>query len=217
MRTLSESSDPGRQPTLALCLLSGTYSAVEDFPRQGFPDAVRSHGIAAEIVMAEVRGSYFADGSVVNRIRDEVVGPARARGCRRVWLAGISLGGLAALSFAARHEEDLEGVALIAPYPATAEVLREVESAGDLAQWQPAIGPGGDFEREAWRWLGRSRNGRVAVHCYLAAGDRFARGQQRMAATLDAANVRQLPGEHDWSAWRTLWNEFLSTNKGVLA
>lgn len=216
MRTIIDTAIPGPQPALTLALLSGTYSAAEDFVREGFPAAVREQGIAAEVVMAEVRAAYFADGSIVRRIREDVVQPAVERGCTRIWLAGISLGGLAALAFAARHEEDLEGIALIAPYPATREVLLELESAGGLDRWKPVIPAEGDLEREAWSWLAGARANRVAVRCYIATDDRFAPGQRRMAQALDAAHVRELPGTHDWEAWRRLWKEFLASSRGVL-
>src|SRR2546421_9794784 len=98
MRTIIHSAN--RATPLALVLLSGTYSEPEDFVREGFPAAVDRHGIDAEIVMAEVRAAWFADGSIVGRIHDTVVRPARARGRSRIWLAGISLGGLAAPSYA---------------------------------------------------------------------------------------------------------------------
>jgi pimeloyl-ACP methyl ester carboxylesterase len=61
----------------------------------------------------------------------------RERGHERIWLAGISLGGLAALSYAARHEPDVAGIVLISPYPATRDVLREVDAAGGLEHWNP--------------------------------------------------------------------------------
>src|SRR3954463_7599593 len=105
MRTIVHSAS--RPTPLALILLSGTYSEPEDFVREGFPAAVTEHGIEAEIVMAQVRAAWFADGSIVRRIHESVVAPARARGRERMWLAGISLGGLAALSYAARHESEV--------------------------------------------------------------------------------------------------------------
>src|SRR5260221_2657596 len=159
---------------VVLALLSGTYSEPEDFVREGFPEAVRAHGIEADIVMGAVRSAWFADGSIVGRIREEIVLPARERGSSRIWLAGISLGGLAALSYAARHEEDIEGIVLISPYPATREVLREMDEAGGLGQWKPVIPPDGDLEREAWVLLRSRLEGRPPVDWYLASRDRFA-------------------------------------------
>lgn len=197
-------------------MLSGTYSEPEDFVREGFPAAVRAHGIGAELVMAEVRAAWFADGSIVRKIREDVVEPAHARGRSRIWLAGISLGGLAALSYAARHQEDVEGIVLISPYPATRIVLDEMERAGGLGQWKPLLPPEGDLEREAWLWLAAPAHSRPPVHCYFASGDRFASGQRRMAQALSPERVRELPGGHDWAAWKALWNEFLCNSKVAL-
>ncbi|HUP97397.1 MAG TPA: alpha/beta fold hydrolase [Usitatibacter sp.] len=217
MRTIIDNADDGTRPTLLLALLSGTFSEPEDFVREGFPQAVHAHGIRAELAMAEVRAAWFADGSIVQRIHDSVILPARARGRTRIWLGGISLGGLAALCYAARHEQEIEGIVLISPYPATRDVLREMEAAGGPGRWRPAIPPEGDLEREAWLWLGAPREGRPPVHCYFASGDRFAPGQRAMARTLDPAHVRERPGGHDWRAWRALWDEFLADSKAVLA
>ena len=214
MRAIVHSAKPGTR--LALVLLTGTYSEPEDFVREGFPDAVTQRSIDAEIVMAEVRAAWFADRSIVERLHETVIGPARARGRSRVWLAGISLGGLAALSYAARHEREIAGIVLISPYPATREVLREMEAAGGPGRWKPVIPPEGDLEREAWLWLAGSNGGRAPVHCYFASGDRFASGQRLMAETLAPERVRELPGGHDWNAWRALWHEFLDRDKAVL-
>ena len=216
MRTLINTGGTADDGTLLLALLSGTYSEPEDFVREGFPAAVREQGIDAEVVMAQMRGAWFADGSIVRRIRESVVLPARARGRSRIWLAGISLGGLAALSYAARHEDDIDGILLISPYPATRDVLREMDEAGGLGHWKPVIPAEGDLEREAWLWLAASHEGRPPVHCYFASSDRFAPGQRRMAQTLAPERVCELPGGHDWKAWRALWKEFLCNSKADL-
>ena len=215
MRTILQRAQvPDGAPVL-LAFLSGTYSDPEDFIREGFPDALRDHGIDAEVVLVEMRAAWFADGSVVQRLREAVVLPAQARGRSRIWFAGISLGALAALSYAARHENDIEGIVLISPYPATREVLREMDEAGGLAAWRPVIPLDGDLEREAWLWLAKHEKYPV-VHCYFASGDRFAEGQRRMAQALAPERVRELPGAHDWTAWRSLWKAFLGNSKASL-
>lgn len=213
MRTIVETAGAAGGP-LALALLSGTYSEPEDFIREGFPAAVRDQGVDAEIIMADVRAAWFADGSVVRRLRESVVAPAMARGRTRIWLVGVSLGGLAALCYAARFENEIAGIVLISPYPATRDVLREMSAAGGVRSWNPRIPPQGDLEREAWRWLAGPCQ--VPVHCYFASDDRFADGQRLMAQAIDPQRVRELPGSHDWESWRRLWGEFLCVSKTSL-
>lgn len=216
MRTIVETArDAGEPPPLLMALLTGTYSEPEDFVREGFPQALRERGVRAEVVMAGVRAAWVADGSIVERLEDHVVAPGRSRGRTRIWLAGISLGGLAALGYAARRAHALEGIALISPYPATREVLREVDEAGGLSRWVPDIPAEGDIEREAWRWLATRGESPVVV-CYFASGDRFVEGQRRLAAALAPGCARELPGGHDWSAWRALWEAFLADRRTML-
>ena len=105
---------------------------------------------------------------------------------------------------------------LVSPYPATRDILREVDAAGGLEGWAPAIPEGGDLEREAWLWLARRDGNAPTVLCYFSSGDRFAEGQRRMAATLAPDCTRELPGGHDWAAWRTLWDAFLTDRRAML-
>lgn len=216
MRTVCDAGSGAGRERRAIALLSGAFSEPEDFVREGFPAALRAHGIEAPVTMAPVRMAWLADGSVVERIRRSVVAPARASGVQRVWLAGISIGALAALSYAARHETDVGGLVLISPYPATRELLREIADAGGPAHWRPVVPPGGDLEREAWQWLLARGPERLPVHCCFASGDRFVEGQRLMASTLAAARVHERPGGHDWPAWRALWGDFLARSKSEL-
>ena len=210
MRTLIHAA--GERPAIAVGLLSGSYSTPEDFVREGFPQALERRGIAARIVMAEMRASWFSDGSVVQRVRETVVEPARAQGLSRVWLAGISLGGLACLAYAARHGEEIERMALLSPYPGTREVLREIDAAGGLAQWRPADAESNP-EREAWGWLRDRGRDAPRVDFYFASGDRFAEGQRRMAGCLAATAVHEVAGGHEWRDWRAMWDDFLERNR----
>lgn len=212
MRTLVHCT--GSRPALALGLLSGSYSTPEDFVREGFVASVEERGYAARIVMAETRAAYFSDGSVVRRIQDEVVEPSRAEGARRIWLAGISLGGLACLGYAARHGSEVERIVLLSPYPGTRETLDEIDAAGGLDHWQPADDGAENAERDAWAWL-RAHDGHAPprVDCYFASGDRFADGQRRIASCLPAAAVHERPGGHEWNDWRGMWTDFLTRNR----
>jgi len=201
----------GDAPSIALGLLSGSYSTAEDFVRKGFLESLERHRIGAWVALAEVRAAYFSDGSIVQRIRGAVVERARAEGLTRVWLAGVSLGGLACLCHAARHD-DVERMALFAPYPGTRELLREIDQAGGVDRWDAAAKPL-DPEREAWRWLRDHGASAPRIDCWFASGDRFVEGQRRIAMHLPAASVHEVTGEHEWKDWRGMWNEFLEHHR----
>lgn len=210
MRTLIRAT--GARPRIALGLISGSYSVAEDFVREGFPQALERRGIAAWVAMAEVRAAYFSDGSVVQRIREAVVEPARAAGLRRVWLAGISLGALACLAHAARHASEVERMALFSPYPGTREVLREIEAAGGLERWREGEAEP-NAERDAWRWLRDEGPKAMRVECWFGSQDRFAEGQRRIASRLPPAAVHEVAGGHEWRDWRAMWSDFLERNR----
>jgi pimeloyl-ACP methyl ester carboxylesterase len=202
---------PGTSDSLFLALLPGSFSQPEDFVREGFVSAVRERGIDARIAMAEVRMSWFADGSVVDRIRENIVDPALRRGAARIWLAGISLGALAGLAFAARGVRELAGLVLLSPYPGTRLVLGEIEAQGGLSKWRPSIGPEGDLEREVWRWLATRGAGAPEIHCWFGDADRFVDGQRTLARALPAERVHEIPGGHAWADWKRMWNGFLDS------
>jgi pimeloyl-ACP methyl ester carboxylesterase len=162
---------------------------------------------------------YFSDGSVMKRLHDDVVLPARAAGYRSIWMVGISLGGFASLGYAARHGEHIDGVVALAPYPGTRGLQKEIVDAGGPRAWsRTAADTEADLERAVWRWLADDVPGpRPRPRLYLGLGqdDRFAQGVQLMATTLPAAQTSSVPGGHDWGPWRALWNGWL--DRGLLA
>ena len=208
MRSIVDAA-PGAPQALQLVLLSGGFIVAEDFVRHGFIARLRERGIECPVTIAEVRMAYFADDSLASRLAS-VLRSVRAQGGQRVWIAGVSLGGLAALCHAA-HDESLAGLALFSPYPGTRPVLREIEQAGSLERWADATGPT-DAEREAWLWLARRTPGNPPVHAWYGSGDRFSAGQRQLARALPGDNVHEIAGGHDWPDWREMWDRFLETD-----
>jgi pimeloyl-ACP methyl ester carboxylesterase len=199
----------GTAEGLHVVLLSGGFIVAEDFLRHGFVSRLRERGVGCPVTIAEVRMAYFADASLGARLRSVVDG-VRAAGAQRVWIAGVSLGALAALCHAA-HDDAIAGLVLLSPYPGTRPVLREIEAAGALQRWAAAAEPE-DCEREAWLWLARRAPGHPPVHAWYGSGDRFAAGQRQLAKALPGENVHEIAGGHDWPDWRRMWDRFLETD-----
>jgi pimeloyl-ACP methyl ester carboxylesterase len=190
-------------------LLSGGFITIEQFEAHGFIEALHARHPDCGLSIAEVRMAYFADASIGERVH-AVVDAARREGARRVWLAGISLGGLAALSHAAR-DADIAGVALFSPYPGTRPMLQAIEAAGGLAAWAAAASAT-DVEQEAWLWLARRAPRTPPMHAWYGSSDRFVAGQRLLARALAGDNVHEIAGGHDWPDWREMWIRFLETD-----
>lgn len=215
---------PATTDTL-LVLLPGARSPIDEFEREGFIDEVRARGLAVDVVRADAHRAYYdASLAVVQRLREDVIEPARARGYRSIWIAGISLGGLGGLLYAQARPADLAGLVLIAPYLGERATATEIDNAGGLLRWQAPTGPLQPPQRETresrdpalWRWLqGRATQpaGAGSPPLYLGYGrdDRFAFSHRLLAAALPADRVVTTEGGHDWPEWKRLWQSLLST------
>ena len=218
MRVLNHAAPcgtPAARQTL-LVLLPGAYSAPEEFETAGFIDAARQAGVAADITIVDAHLGYFADKSVLQRLREDVVLPARARGVRQVWLVGISLGGFGALGYALRHPADITGVVALAPYLGRRTVLRDIVAGGGPAVWRNTAVPEGpdDLETGVWQWLSAPQPASPPVWLGYGRDDRFADSHRLLSGVLPAGHVDSVPGGHDWPPWRALWDRWLA--RGLL-
>jgi pimeloyl-ACP methyl ester carboxylesterase len=191
--------------------LPGAFHTPEDFLDAGFEVPVRNRGIALDLEFVHLELEHVGDRRVIERLAKEVIAPARARGCRSIWLGGISLGGFFALDYAATGAGEWDGLCLLAPYLGNRSLITEISSAGDLASWQPGPLAESDEERRIWRFV-RAR-GCATRPLLLGYGrdDRFALAHSLLAQTLSPDAVQVVPGGHDWQTWLTLWERFLDS------
>lgn len=213
MRILIDEAQPGDSGELLVALLTGTLSQPEDFRREGFVQAARDHGVRAEIALVGTPAARVADGTVAEVLARTLWEPARSRGRRRLWLAGISLGGLAAMALAFRYPQPVAGLVLLAPYPGSRDWLRRMDADGGLESLAGPPREPPDAERDAWSWLANA-GARAAPPTYLLHGesDRFAEGHARIARALPPAHVEPVEGAHDWPTWRRAWDRFLAVH-----
>ena len=193
-----------------LVLLPGRGDRAETFAAEGFVDAVRAADPRVDVIAADAHIGYYLRNVIVDRLWEDVVAPARARGYARVWLAGISMGGLGAVAFARAHPDAVAGLCLLAPYLGD-DVVAEVRRAGGLARWRPSGAPD-DFAR-LWLFLKGYATGAPALPAlWLGFGraDRFVAAHELLAAALPADRVLRADGGHDWLPWRALWAELLA-------
>src|SRR5690606_40867279 len=71
------------------------------------------------------RSSDLTSASVVERLQQDVVLPARMRGYRHVRLVGISLGGYGSLLYSKQYGEQIAGLFLMAPFLGNRSLIAE--------------------------------------------------------------------------------------------
>lgn len=200
-----------RDPVL-LVMLPGFGIEAGEFAAHGFHRLAQASGDPVDIIAAGPDLDAYLDGGVAAEIEREIVAPERARGRTRIWLLGLSLGGMGALLHARAHPAGVEGIILIAPFLGTPGLIAEVEAAGGLRAWQAGAITAADTERHMLAWLKRHISApepRPALYLGYALGDRFARGHAVLGARLPPGRVVREEGGHDWPTWTRVWQRLL--------
>jgi pimeloyl-ACP methyl ester carboxylesterase len=211
MRAIFEPAQAGTVASTRVLLLPAAYTDPEDFLREGFVKATHDRGLSIDLVFVELKLAHLTDRTILRRLRHEVVLPARALGCRSVWLGGISLGGFVAIAYAERYPQEIDGLCLLAPYLGNHIVTGEIERANGVDGWTPGEVADDDDERRIWRFIKEHRSRPSPLHLGFGQDDRFAASQRLMAAALAPESVDTVAGGHEWPAWRRLWENFLDT------
>ena len=212
MRRIIVAATPGVAAATRIAMLPGAYHEPEDFEREGFTLAVRSRGlhIDLEFIAPELR--HLTDRTIMDTLQRDVIDPARAAGCRAIWLGGVSLGGFLALSYAERNPGALAGLCLLAPYLGTRLTTGEIARAGGVTHWNPEHIAAEDEERRVWRYIRQRHAQRPQIRLGMARQDRFGHGHRLFAEALPREAVNIVDGGHDWATWRALWALFLDQN-----
>jgi pimeloyl-ACP methyl ester carboxylesterase len=211
MRTLCEPAQAGVTASTRVLFLPAAYTGPEDFVQAGFVAAVRERELPLDLVFADINLQHLTDRTILRRVRHELVLPARAMGCRSIWICGISLGGFIGLAFAERYTSEIDGLCLLAPYLGNHMITGEIQRASGLAAWQPGELAPDDDERRVWRFIQSARRQPVTVHLGYGREDRFANSHRMMATALDPQHVQVVAGGHAWPAWAQLWTGFLDS------
>ncbi len=210
---------PGAAPARCLVvLLPGAGDQASTFAEEGFVAALQRSGASVDIIAADATIGYYYRGIVVERLAADVLGPLRGRH-EQVWLMGVSMGGFGALHYAQQHVDEVDAVAVFAPYLGSRRLSAEIRDAGGLAHWTPdppATITKKNYQRQLWSWLHRVTSGAArGPTLYVGYGDddRLARQDALLAAALPQAHVFHAQGGHDWPVWRGLLQQFLQRSQ----
>lgn len=195
-----------------IVFLPGSQEVPQDLVEQGFVEQVRARRIAADIIIADAAPRHYTGRLFEERLRLDIIEPARAQGYREIWLAGISIGGFGTLLYSSLHSEVITGAIALAPFVARNKVLDEVTDAGGLRDWQTQP-HAEDWERQLLQWLkgyaDHDDQSRPLLYVGFGLDDGYGQMEQVFDGVLSAEQFRSAPGDHDWPPWKQLWGEFL--------
>jgi pimeloyl-ACP methyl ester carboxylesterase len=200
----------------AMVFLPGLGDFPEDYEFQGFIEAVRQSRPAVDMIVVDMHFGYYLTRVVLERLRTDVILPAKAQGYDKIWLVGISLGGLGAILYAMDHREDIRGLMLLAPFLGEETIVREIATAGGVKMWEPGKVIQDDYQRKLWQWVRRyALEGSEPPIIYLGYGehDDFAPANRLLADSIPKERVLTTSGDHDWRTWKRLWEKFLAIHK----
>lgn len=196
-----------------LILLRGIGGSHTDFERFGLIDQVRERKLPVDIVVPNAHYGYYKSESLVDRIKEDIINPARQQGYQRFWLAGFSMGGLGSLFYIREHPEDIEAVMLVSPFMGWGTIRREIEAAGGIRNWDAQESAIDNWQILIWTFIQdyiAAPNNYPPVYLGYGNNDRVTKnGPLLLSDALSKERIFTLPGGHSYKTFRALWSEHL--------
>ena len=197
--------------------MGGTLNCIFDghecFEKVGFVEAVRMRGLPYDMIAPNAHFGYYNDRSLMVRLKEDVIKPAKAMNYEKIWLVGTSMGGLGSVLYLKEYPKDIDGVLLLGPFLGDKLIIDEIYSAGGLEQWEPGdYDEEDDWQRMLWHWLKEyNRHGSDHPTIYLGIGteDIYYQAQKLLASSLFSENVIEVSGKHRFSTFKCIWDIFL--------
>lgn len=198
---------------ILVVMLPGAGINVDDFASHGMVETVQACGGVVDVIAVRPALDLYLEGDIAAVLDETVIQPALTQGYLRIWLLGISLGGMGALLYASRHAAVLEGLILLAPFLGTQGTIAEITATGGLTNWRSQGSHATASEQRILAWLQgfvTSRPMRPTMYLGYGNADRFAPGHRLLAQTLPPGRVMQCDGGHDWLSWLHLFRQILA-------
>ena len=204
--------DNVRQDNL-LVLIRGLGADNNVFAKEGVIEEIRDLGLPFDVIAPNSHFGYYQAETIAQRLKEDVIDPARRQGYKQIWLAGFSMGGLGALIYLRSHPEDIDGVLLTSPFLGWPGIHNEIQQAGGISEWLPNGHDPKDWERMIWSWISK-QDFKTQVPIWLGYGenDMLTRaGPPLLATVLPESRVFTAPGNHTIATFKRLFSKHLVT------
>lgn len=195
-----------------LILLRGLGGRPEDFDKHGLIREVRSRELPFDIVVPDAHFGYYRSETLEERLKEDLIDPARRKGYRQIWLAGFSMGGLGSLFYLRSFKEDVDGVLLISPFMGWDTILDRIDEAGGISRWTPQK-KSDNWQHLIWGWVKQyqqSPESYPPVFLGYGRGDTMiGKGPALLSAALPEKRVFTVSGGHTYKTFRRIWRTHL--------
>jgi len=213
LKTFNYPSSNKLTPKKLIVFLRGIGGSNHDFAREGFIDSVRLRHLPFDMTAPNSHFGYYFSETITDRLETDIILPAEAKGYKKIWLVGVSMGGFGSLMYAKDYPGKIDGIYVIAPFLGYENMIDEITAAGGVHKWQPGkYDPNEDWERMFWHWLKQCSEGKKPMpNLYLGFGrqDDFDAAHQLLSELLPEDHVLSIDGGHDIKTMKALWLLFL--------
>ena len=191
----------------------GIGDEMDMFERAGFIDLLRESPRAADSVVVDAHIVYYWNGSLPERVHNDILVPFRERGYKKFILVGVSLGGYGGLWLNDEYGDWIDGMVLLSPLLGRESVIEKIMAAGDISSWRLQLDHAPRFEERAWIWIDDMHDPESAKIQSIILGfgtkDKYQKAAELLARSISDAHVFRNNGSHNWVTWRPLWAEIM--------
>lgn len=202
----------GREENL-LVLLRGIGDSNAVFAEEGVIDEIRRRHLPFDIIVPDTHFGYYKAHTLEERLKADIIDPARNKGYKQIWLAGFSLGGLGSVFYLRSHPGDINGAVLISPFLGWDTIMHEIKDAGGINSWQQITTDSNDWSRLIWSWIkeyAAAPQNYPPIYLGYGRNDWLAdEGPPLLATILPANRVISVSGNHTVSTFKTLFYRHL--------
>ncbi len=202
MQAMRRAASSVERADTVMILLPGVKDRASVFQAKGFLTIVRRHKLRVDLIAADAHAGYYTSGTLMRRLHDDIIEPARRRGYRHIILVGVSMGGYGAIRYAETHPHEISLVVALSPFLGAGTIWHQLADVGDEGFVQ------------TWKWLaGYPSDGQHTDHPPLLLGygreDTLLKTDNELKELLPPQAVVTAFGGHVWGTWRKLFNELL--------
>ena len=191
-----------------IILLSGRGARQTYFEDNKWVEIAREHGSDVDFIAPYAHFGYYMSQSLLPRLHEDVIIPARKKGYKTISIAGISMGGLGSLLYSRQFPDDIDRLYLIAPFLGKEEVHKEIRQAGGLSHWQLKAENADDWNYNIWQRLKEITEDPVLkTKIFLGYGDQdHLKGHDVLAEAVSSKQIITLPGGHKDVIFAQVWD-----------